>query len=104
MARTSNYALRLLTSLKAEAEKVAAADGTTLNQFINVAVAEKLAALRTAQYFQERAARADLAAFDRLLMRAGTAPPQPGDEIATKTSGRPRRPQPHRPSPSRRSA
>ena len=35
MARTSNYALRLLTSLKAEAEKVAAEEGTTLNQFIN---------------------------------------------------------------------
>ena len=47
MATTSNYALRLLSSLKAEAEKVAAAEGTTLNQFINVAVAEKLAALRT---------------------------------------------------------
>ena len=43
MARTSNYALRLLTSLKAEAEKAAAEEGTTLNQFINVAVAEKLA-------------------------------------------------------------
>ena len=48
MARTS-YALRLLASLKAEAEKVAAEEGTTLNQFINVAVAEKLAALRTAR-------------------------------------------------------
>jgi hypothetical protein len=47
MARKSNYALRLLTSLKAEAEKVAAEEGTTLNQFVNVAVAEKLAALRT---------------------------------------------------------
>ncbi len=55
MARTSNYALRLLASLKAEAEKVAAEEGTTLNQFINVAVAEKLAVLRTARYFQERA-------------------------------------------------
>ena len=81
MARTSNYALRLLTSLKAEAEKVAAEEGTTLNQFINVAVAEKLATLRTAQYFQTRAARADLAAFDRLLARAGDEPPRPGDEI-----------------------
>ena len=81
MARTSNYALQLLTSLKAEAEKVAAEEGTTLNQFINVAVAEKLAALRTAQYFQARAARADLAAFDRLLARTGDAPPRPGDEI-----------------------
>jgi Zn-dependent oligopeptidase len=81
MARTSNYALRLLTSLKAEAEKVAAEEGTTLNQFINVAVAEKLAALRTARYFQERAARADLAVFDQLLARAGEEPPRSGDEL-----------------------
>ena len=84
MARTSNYALRLLTSLKAEAEKVAAEEGTTLNQFINIAVAEKLAALRTARYFQERAARADLAAFDRLLAHAGEEPPRPGDEMPVK--------------------
>jgi hypothetical protein len=81
MARTSNYALRLLASLKAEAEKVAAEEGTTLNQFINVAVAEKLAALRTARYFRERAARADLEAFDRLLASTGEEPPRPGDEI-----------------------
>lgn len=81
MARTSNYALRLLVSMKAEAEKVAADEGTTLNQFINVAVAEKLAALRTARYFQDRASRADLTAFDRLLTQAGREPPRPGDEI-----------------------
>jgi hypothetical protein len=81
MARTSNYALRLLTSLKTEAEKVAAEEGTTLNQFINVAVAEKLAALRTARYFQERAARADLAVFDQLMARAGEEAPRPGDEL-----------------------
>ena len=54
MVTMSNYTLRLLASLKAEAEKVAEEEGTTLNQFINVAVAEKLAALRTARYFQER--------------------------------------------------
>jgi hypothetical protein len=81
MATTSNYALRLLSSLKAEAEKVAAAEGTTLNQFINVAVAEKLAALRTAQYFKERAQRSDLSAFDQFLETAGDEPPRPGDEI-----------------------
>src|SRR5689334_12105265 len=85
MARTSNYALRLLTSVKAEAEKVAAAEGTTLNQFINVAVAEKLAALRTAEFFHERVARANLAAFDRLLTHAGNETPRPGDEIDADT-------------------
>ena len=80
MATTSNYALRLLASLKAEAEKVAAAEGTTLNQFINVAVAEKLAALRTARYFEERGSRANLDVFDGLMEQAGDEPPRPGDE------------------------
>jgi hypothetical protein len=47
----ANYALRLQASLKREAERLAKAEGTTLNQFINVAVAEKIAALRTADYF-----------------------------------------------------
>jgi hypothetical protein len=51
----ANYALRLQASLKAEAERLAKAEGTTLNQFINVAVAEKIAALRTADFFRERA-------------------------------------------------
>jgi hypothetical protein len=81
MARTSNVALRLLTSLKAEAERVAKAEGTSLNQFINIAVAEKLAALRTATYFHERAGRADAVAFERLLAHGGNEPPRPGDEL-----------------------
>ena len=59
----------------------AADEGTTLNQFINVAVAEKLAALRTARYFQDRAAGADLEAFDRLLAMAGDEPPRLEDEM-----------------------
>lgn len=81
MATTSNYALRLLASLKSEGEKVAAEEGTTLNQFINVAVAEKLTALRTARYFEERASRAKPGTFDRLMRTAGGEPPRPGDEI-----------------------
>lgn len=53
-------AVRLQASLKSEAERVAKAEGTMLNQFINAAVAEKLSALRTADYLAERALRADL--------------------------------------------
>lgn len=79
----SNYALRLQASLKAEAERLAKAEGTTLNQFINVAVAEKIAALRTADFFHERADRADLKAAIALLGRLGNDDaPQPGDELA----------------------
>ena len=76
-----NYSLRLQAALKGEAERLAKQEGTTLNQFINVAVAEKLSALRTADYFRERAARANLAEGEALLESFGTdAPPGPGDE------------------------
>lgn len=77
----ANYSLRLQTHLKAEAVRVAKAEGTTLNQFINVAVAEKLAALRTVDYLRERAARANLAEAEALLDSFGNDdPPREGDE------------------------
>lgn len=79
--RTSTYPLRLPVSIKAEAEKLAAAEGTSLNQFVATAVAEKVAVLRTASYLAERRGRADWAAFDRLMARDGGEPPRPGDEV-----------------------
>ena len=79
--RTSTYPLRLPISIKGEAERLAAAEGTSLNQFVASAVAEKVAALRTADYFSERRGRADWEAFDRLMGRAGGEPPRVGDEI-----------------------
>ncbi len=81
MTMMSNYALRLHASMMEELKRVVAEEGTTINQFINVAVAEKLAALRTAQYFKERAARADMAAFWAILEQAGTEAPREGDEL-----------------------
>ncbi|MBZ9857314.1 hypothetical protein LB566_26325 [Mesorhizobium sp. CA13] len=54
--RRSNFALRLQLPLLDEARKAADSEGVPLNRFINVAVAEKLSALRTETYFQERAA------------------------------------------------
>jgi len=81
MTRTSNYALRLQASLLDEVRGVAEQEGTTINQFINVAVAEKLSALRTEQYFKERAARGDRATFLRILEKAGSDTPIEGDEI-----------------------
>ena len=80
-ARTSTYPLRLPVSIKSEAERLAASEGTSLNQFVASAVAEKVAALRTASYFDERRGRADWAAFDRLMGRSGGEPPRSGDEL-----------------------
>ena len=79
--RTSTYPLRLPLSIKAEAEKLAAADGTSLNQFVATAVAEKVATLRTATYFAERRGKTDWDAFDRLMTRQTGQPPRTGDEM-----------------------
>jgi len=80
--RKSNFALRLQPSLLQELRKVAAEENVTLNQFINVAVAEKLSALRTEVYFSERAARSDLPTALKILARAGEGnPPRPDDRI-----------------------
>jgi hypothetical protein len=80
--RRSNVALRLQTSLLEEAKRVAASEGVALNQLINVAVAEKVSALRTESYFLTRAGRANLEETMRILKRTGrNKPPVPGDEI-----------------------
>ena len=71
MSISSNYVLRLPASLKRELEKVAREDGTSLNQLIMTAVAEKLSALRTADFFEERRKRADVGAALEVMNRAG---------------------------------
>jgi len=80
--RKSNFALRLQPSLLEEIRKVAETEGVAVNQLINVAVAEKLSALRTESYFRERAARGDVTKALEILARAGKGnPPMPGDEL-----------------------
>ncbi len=77
----ANYALRLQPSLKAAAERVAMAEGASLNQFINVAVAEKLSALETEEFFRARAARGKREAFLSFLDGASEELPGEGDEL-----------------------
>src|SRR5215470_11617316 len=86
--RRSNFALRLQPSLLEEARKAAESEGVALNQLINVAVAEKISALRTREYFAERARRADRQETLRILERAGKGnPPIPGDELSQDEYG-----------------
>jgi hypothetical protein len=86
--RRSNFALRLQPSLFAEVRKAAKSEGVALNQFINVAVAEKLATLRTEEFFLQRARGADREEALRILKRAGKGnPPIPGDELPPGWAG-----------------
>lgn len=90
--RRSNFALRLQPSLLDELRKVAEAEGVALNQLINVAVAEKISALRTEDYFRQRARCADRARSLRILAKAGKGnPPMQGDELPPDRSSASRR-------------
>ena len=66
--------------------------GKALSQLIDVAVAEKVSALRTGEYFRERGRRADRAATLRILERAGKGnPPMKGDELPAEWQKKPGR-------------
>jgi hypothetical protein len=79
--RTSTFPLRLPVSLKAAVEAQSNRDGTSMNQFLVIAAAEKLAAMQTVEFFAERQARADREAFRSILNRPGGEDPRPDDRI-----------------------
>jgi hypothetical protein len=54
MTKTKAYPLRLPLSLKKAVEMQSEEDGTSINQFVATAVAEKLSALQTAEFFASR--------------------------------------------------
>jgi len=81
MTETRTYPLRLPRSLKKAVERLSKEDGTSINQFVTTAVAEKVSALQTARFFQERKARADFEAFDKIMNRQGGRPARKGDEM-----------------------
>lgn len=87
--RKSDLALRLQPSLLEEARKLAKQEGVAVNQLINVAIAEKLSALRTESYFREQAEQADLDKAREILQRAGKGnPPVKGDELPARRGWR----------------
>jgi hypothetical protein len=76
--------LRLPQSVKSAVARLAKLDGVSMNQMIATAVAEKIAVLEAATFFEERAKRADYAAFDRIMNRTGGELPREGDEQPTE--------------------
>jgi hypothetical protein len=52
-----------------------------MNQFLVIAAAEKIAAMETERFFEERRKRADCKAFRRILNRKGGEPPRPEDAM-----------------------
>ncbi len=80
----SHYAVELPDALLSEAQEVAQAAQTSLDDFVLTAIAEKIAAARTTAYFRTRAARADPQAFLAVLehIQQVGGPVVEGDELA----------------------
>jgi len=77
----SAITIRLPDSLHKKIKEVAKRDGISLNQFISSAAGEKLSAVLTLQYLEERAERSDEAAFGKVLDKVPDREPIPGDEL-----------------------
>ena len=77
----ATYPLKLPTSIKTAAARLAKEDGVSLNQWIASAVAQKVGAVETAaEFFRRKADGRSLEDFDRIL---GAVPSgvTPGDEL-----------------------
>lgn len=79
--KVATFPLRLPVSLKSAIETISDRDGTSMNQFLVIAAAEKIAAMQTEEFFLDRRKRADRKAFLRILSRKGGEPPRPEDTI-----------------------
>ena len=81
----SSYPLKLPHSIKEEAQRLAKADGVSLNQFIASAVAEKIGTLKTVDAFlKERAGGSKPEDMLPILNRVPDNEPMEGDERPEK--------------------
>lgn len=77
----STISLRLPDSLHEQIRKLANVDGISINQFISTAAAEKLAALMTVNYLEERAKRGTRQRFEAALKRLPDVEPADDDKL-----------------------
>jgi hypothetical protein len=78
----ATYPLKLPLSVKKAAERLAKEDGVSLNQWISVAVAEKVGVVETAaEFFKKRAGKATGAKLMKFLRTAPDVAPEPQDVI-----------------------
>lgn len=77
----STISLRLSESLHRQVRELARREGVSINQFISTALAEKLSALMTVDYLDERARRGSREKFERALGKVRERAPEPGDAV-----------------------
>ena len=73
--------IRLPDSLHKRIKQMAAEEGISMNQFITLAVAEKMSSLATVEYLKERARRGSRQKFEAVLANVPDVEPEEYDKL-----------------------
>ena len=77
----SALSLRLPKSLHEQLKELAQEDGISVNQFVTLAVAEKIASISTIEYLEKRAKRGNRAKLLAVLNKAPDVEPDEADKL-----------------------
>jgi predicted transcriptional regulator len=77
----STLSVRLPDSLHKKLKELAEKEGVSMNQFITLAVSEKMSALLTVDYLKERAERGNRKAFEEILSEVPNVEPEEYDKL-----------------------
>lgn len=73
--------VRLPESLHEQLKELAKAEGISINQFLVVAAAEKMSALKTVEYLETEAKLASRKAFENVLCKVPDVQPEESDRL-----------------------
>ncbi len=77
--------IQLPDSLYRSLRELAEQDGISPDQLVTLAIAEKIAALRTERYLQERASQGDRGRYEAVLAKVPDVQPEPGDRLPPRS-------------------
>ncbi|MEX0890343.1 MAG: toxin-antitoxin system HicB family antitoxin [Balneolaceae bacterium] len=77
----STLSVRLPESLHKKMKELAEKEGVSMNQFITLAVSEKMSALLTVDYLKIRAEKADRQAFEKIMSEVPDIEPEDYDKL-----------------------
>jgi hypothetical protein len=77
----SRLNIQIPDSLYSSLQRLAEQDGVSMDQFVAVAIAEKIAALTTEHYLQERASRGSRASYEAVLAKVPDVEPELQDRL-----------------------
>ena len=77
----STLSVRLPESLHKKIKELAEKEGVSMNQFITLAISEKMSALLTIDYLKERAEQASKEKFENIMNQVPDVKPEEYDKL-----------------------